>query len=599
MLSQSQEEMILNLETDLRESQTAVEERDKDIENIHKTHKKSKEDEASTIQAMHSQMAELQTELQVLRSVTKAQGETPRSQDDTDGGRGLDEQRGHELSERSDRASTPRDLGPLSKSEHSYTPGGFAVTDQEDSGHQSFGQQSRDPQFSPEGQSLSPRQLRPYAVQVIAEDMQRTEASQAHISPSGSGVVNICQDHRSSSGSRSGSRPGSAHTASSRGSSRRESPHTVGTQDFIAQAYSPPTRDSPRSHSSLRSESLHDQMSPVRSSPVEAQYEQSAEGHRSPSRSSPERLDQIGEGSRSLITRSPNGNKRSSGSSSPRSGKSDHRGDSIALMRSPAFDIDGEDADRLNQQSVAAERQTVGASFTIDEDRQVYQAGTQSGSSEIERYVNQNAQLFDRDGNIRPRYSQGTESRTGQDISRAGVTSPETERAQYLQQHPSEGQEALHSRSQTSQGQGVGPGEPSSSEAERYIQQLRRELLITKTALMQIQRGERLDQDDIAPVDLEGIGLEDRSNVGQTTTALLEQRDNVTDRGELRYDTLPSEENLNQLKRKLERAEEEIQLFRSSSNLSARDFVQASLLLFLWFSFSFCKSKMVIGCTDV
>jgi hypothetical protein len=143
----------------------------------------------------------------------------------------------------------------------------------------------------------------------------------------------------------------------------------------------------------------------------------------------------------------------------------------------------------------------------------------------------------------------------------------------------------------------MGAGEGSASEADRYIQQLRRELLITKTALMQIQRGERLDEEDISPVDLEEIEIEDRSNIGRVDRALLTQPDRVTDHDELSYGTLPSEENLNRLKRKLERAEEEIQLFRSSSNLSARDFVQASLLCFLANITVF--SFLVIGCTSV
>lgn len=569
----------MTLETDLRESRAAVEDREKEIDNIHQSYKTSKDNEADTIQAMHNQISDLQKELEELRSVTKAHGQMSRSHDDEDREVSPYDQNGRQISgaEPSERVpqSDERTRQHRKSPDQVYTPGGqtfdqhsqLAADDQEDSGHQSFDPQYRGPQFSPEGQSLSPRQLGSYVVDPLAEEIQRSEAVQSYRTPTGSrpGSAESERVHSSACHSRTGSAhsvssPAGSKKGSSRGSSRQESPHTVGTQDGITQAYSPPTRDSPLSQSSHKGEGLHTHKSSAGSSPVQGsegqsrilpqsltdQYQQGLERQPSPVRS--QASDKLDQGQRSL----------------PR--------------RTQPMDGNGQEHDGFDEQMFPVERQTVGSSFSIDEERQVYQAKPRSAYSESERYVDDDGSLYDRDGNIRPRFSQVLEGQSGQDQRSGQAERPEQddERAHYQRQHPSEGQEAPASRLPLAEGQGQSEGQVS-TEAERYIQQLRRELLITKTALMQIQRGERLDNDGIPPSDLDDMGTEGRSDIGQGDTGFRSTEGDRNAR-EMRYDIIPSEESLNELKRKLERAEEELELYRSSSDISARDFVQASLI---------------------
>lgn len=681
LLPQNQEEVILTLGSDLGEARTTVQDREKEIDNIHQSHKQAKDDEADTIQAMHDQMAVLQRELQELRTATKAQGQQSRSHDDEGRERSPYDQNGRQVSgyeqsyrdQRSDeslgeigrRRSPDQVASPAGQTFDQYSR--IIMDEQEDSGHQSFDHPNRGPDYSSEGHSLSPRQLRPIDEAFIGE-IQRSETSQVYRTPIGScpgsgshpGSTHMepagHQAHRSPSGSRSGSvhsgsSPTGSQHGSSRGSSRHDSPHSVGMQDGATQAYSPPTRDGPHTQSSHRSEDAQDARSSTRSPPsarvTESQRSPSrTQGHphqfeervanqgsslrgsptetlTSPSRTSthghPDQFDQRGEGQRSSVTRSPtetqrlpsrpstefNQNaegqrsslkgsptesKRSSSRSSPAQGQYEQRdeGRRSSPQRSPSFDLISETADRMGHQRPPVERQGVGASFSIDDDRQIYQARPQLSYDESERYVGEDGQLYDRDGNIRPRYSHAVEGQHGHGHSRQGHPgqSDADERAQYQRQHPSEGRESPVHRlqrvqeesSSQNEGQVQSEGQGMSTEAERYIQQLRRELLITKTALMQIQRGERLDDDDITTEELVAIETESRSARGQGDMRYHTQPDRRRDTDETRYNMISSEENLNRVRRKLEKAEEELTLFRTSSNLSARDFVQASLI---------------------
>lgn len=113
-----------------------------------------------------------------------------------------------------------------------------------------------------------------------------------------------------------------------------------------------------------------------------------------------------------------------------------------------------------------------------------------------------------------------------------------------------------------------------SEEAERHIQQLRRELLIAKTALMQIQRGEGFDRER-SPVEEEAQALVQEvmsksQNVRQQETMPGQQ----PSRARVRFEQLPDLEDIPQLQAELKRTREELDLYRTSSSLSARDFVQ-------------------------
>lgn len=638
LLPQNQEEVILTLGSDLGEARTTVHDREKEIDNIHQSHKQAKDDEADTIQAMHGQISELQRELQEIRSATKAQGQQSRLHDDEGRERSPYDQNGRQVSgyEQSFRDHrSDESIGEIGRRRSPYevtSPAGqtfdqhsrITMDEQEDSGHQSFDHPSRGPDYSSEGHSLSPRQLRPID-EAFIDEIQRSETSQVYRTLTGSrpgsgshlGSTHMepagDQAHRSPSGSRSGSvhsgsSPTSSQHGSSRGSSRHDSPHSVGIQDGATLAYSPPTRDGPHSQSSHRSEDAQGVGSSTRSPPSA----HVAESQRSPSRTSvqghPDQFDQRGEdqrsslrgsptetqrlpnrtetqfdlnaeGQRLSIKGSPTESRRSSSRSSPAQGQYEQRdeGQRSSPQRSPPFDAISETSDRIGHQRLPVERQGVGASFSIDEDRQIYQTRSQLSYDESERYVGEDGQLYDRDGNIRPRYSQVTEghSRQGQP-----GRSDADERAQYQRQHRSEGRESPGHRSQRVQEESSSQveGQGLSTEADRYIQQLRRELLITKTALMQIQRGERLDEDDITTEERVAIETESRSDRGQGDLMYHAQPDRRRDADDTRYDMISSEENLNRLRRRLEKAEEELTLFRTSSNLSARDFVQASLI---------------------
>ncbi|KAK3603155.1 hypothetical protein CHS0354_042986 [Potamilus streckersoni] len=91
-------------------------------------------------------------------------------------------------------------------------------------------------------------------------------------------------------------------------------------------------------------------------------------------------------------------------------------------------------------------------------------------------------------------------------------------------------------------------------ETEKQMQQLRRELLIAKTALKQLQKGS----------DLEG----DQETVEDEVTKqiALEARENVS--------WLSEEDERSRLLEKLEQIKTELELFRSTSNMTAKDFVQ-------------------------
>ena len=117
-----------------------------------------------------------------------------------------------------------------------------------------------------------------------------------------------------------------------------------------------------------------------------------------------------------------------------------------------------------------------------------------------------------------------------------------------------------------------GAREGISDEAEKHLQQLRRELLIAKTALIQIQRGEGFDRER-SPVEEEAQAL-----VQEVMLRPQEVRQQETlpgqQQGRGRFEQLSDLEEVTQLRAELKRTCEELELFRNSSSLSAQDFVQ-------------------------
>ena len=160
-----------------------------------------------------------------------------------------------------------------------------------------------------------------------------------------------------------------------------------------------------------------------------------------------------------------------------------------------------------------------------------------------------------------------------------------------LQEELQEARAAVKASDPRVRGQGQGQGEGQSDqqgqesattaarqgisdEAEKHIQQLRRELLIAKTALIQIQRGEGFERGR-SPVEDEAQAL-----VQEVMSRPQEVRLQETLPGQrpshahVRFEQLPDYDDVPQLQAELHRTREELELFRNSSNLSARDFVQ-------------------------
>ena len=278
---------------------------------------------------------------------------------------------------------------------------------------------------------------------------------------------------------------------------------------------------------------------------------------------------------------------------------------------------DGDDRQRHARRSPPQDRNG-SALFTLEGDKLVYEARPEISYDATERYVGEDGQLYDRGGNIRPRYAQSIESQSSQGQTvctprspARSTTSPEegfrqheqpifqdeesrvlarqsqeafSEMLPRLPEHEMTEGQAVSERSYRGHDEGEqGEGQESSAEADRTISQLRRELLITRTALLQIQKGERLDMDhDEADLDLRDIS---RPHSVTMETSLDQGRGDMiyesgrasSSRAEVRYQTIPDEADMNTLRRKLDRTQEELELFRTSSNLSARDFVQASV----------------------
>ena len=130
------------------------------------------------------------------------------------------------------------------------------------------------------------------------------------------------------------------------------------------------------------------------------------------------------------------------------------------------------------------------------------------------------------------------------------------------------------------QGQEGVAREGISEEADRHLQQLRRELLIAKTALMQIQRGESFDRER-SPVEEEAQALVQEVMSRPQEVRLQETLPGQQPSGgRVRFEHLSDLEDVSQLQAELQRTREELELFRNSSSLSARDFVQVTLLLY-------------------
>ncbi|KAL4221886.1 A-kinase anchor protein 9 [Mactra antiquata] len=465
---QNQEELIVSLRSELSQSQSTIDEQRKDIENIEQSHKELMDNNVETVR-------ELRSELAVYRSAAEERERRSASHinDDNNADRevspfdqnGRHVAGGESVTNSNKRSNVSGYTDGRSPSADLYGGGDGTIDDvskltvgdnQEDSGHQSFDPSGRDPQFSPEGQSLSPRQLRPYVAETVEEVMisKDTDPSFSAIPSSKIGDIE-----------------------------KRDSP-----------LHSPPTRDgsvhsSPKSTTSKKSEASNT----GKISPTEQIEGDGTTG----SRYSP--TVETGRITAQSYT-------------------------SLSHPQETAASTSGEDNVRQSQDQ------------PISDDR-LSNAGRLS---------------YDRDDNIRPHYSHSVE---------AGLDQGQTTASPDLARSPGEGQ-------------------GMSTEAERYIQQLRRELLITKTALMQIQRGERLEDDVATPDD----DVDRTENVPTSRSDRGEGYTSRSDRGQgdvrhpdedgAIYEPIESEENLNRLKKLLEKAEEELTLYRSSSTLSARDFVQ-------------------------
>ncbi|WAQ94515.1 PCNT-like protein [Mya arenaria] len=186
---QNQEEVIISLETNLNEARTAVQERDTEISDIHHLASETRSQEAETVSAMHSQITNLQREVEELRALTKLKkfssegsetGQSPRSGGSQ--GRRPSPTDGADFRSSPDVSLLPGDATRRASDESFRTEGQTfleavqTMQDQEDSGHQSFepsGTRERSllRSESPEGQSLSPRQLRPQEVEILQREV--------------------------------------------------------------------------------------------------------------------------------------------------------------------------------------------------------------------------------------------------------------------------------------------------------------------------------------------------------------------------------------------------------------------------------------------
>ena len=511
---------------------------------------------------MHSQISQLQVELEEVRTLSKRQGLEPDLLQSGEGGlESITEEAVRQALAAGIRQS-PTDgadfVTPDSRQETLAEMGGERLTD-----------------FAPEGQSLSPRQLRPHVVdRADVEFLRRTDSPQAYTATCASPPTRDRPADQRSTGSQ-------ASQGHSRSSSKRTSP--VEVEELLQSLISHETR----SQEGVRSPDLS-QGSPrdIHKSLREDKQGSQDDGPRTPTRSqrspvqipmSPSELHKALREGRRPSNESHRSSSESHKSDGHRSPTDRQQRPSSGKRGSPRGQ--GSPASQGERGSPSARAEQSGT-FTLDSERLVYNP-TPQGYSEAERYIGEDGQLYDRDGNIRPRYTISSEGH-----------------------HADQGQVHTSPREQ-SQGQTqVGhipladqSGEPEthglSTEAERYIQQLRRELLITKTALMQIQKGERFDQgegeDDHETHDLDPrvtdevsprahtVDLASRSELaylaGQGDTGFSSAQ---TQRSRVDYEEMTVDGDLQQVQRQLEQAREELELFRTSSNLSARDFVQAS-----------------------
>ena len=488
--------------SDLQDARGAINEREKEIEEIQARNVQMRRDEADTVEAMHNQIAQLQRELEELRSATKGQGhQGPRSVDRDESP--FDQNGRTPSSARSvHREGLSPENADLAEG-HTYRPlHGSPSFD--DSGHQSYGPSSRhesgigpgrqSPPSSQQGMKCSPPPDRPDDGDddYPQGQGQRLYSVQRSVVHSPGTVQEPGVDDEQGQRLRQG---------------QTGSPGQIGaTHDLYQQRPGTQASGSPRQESPLdrEQESMYESQVPSTYIPVfEARQ----------------------------------GNQQN--------GREAHL------------------AARSDQQR------------TQDE-------------------------AFDRDGNLRPRYSRSVESLPGQHVD--GVDAHRKTRSPEFQADGSYHTSAdvqrisveransrIPSQQECFSNQGQGQRLVSESsvpvglspDTEKYIQQMRRELLITKTALMQIQRGERLDR-EIMPdeTDLDQTVLLDAQRLPEGASPRQQQqrqyRSQPTDQY---YSSLPDNEEIIRLRQEVLKLEEQLELYRSTSNLSARDFVQASLAI--------------------
>ncbi|XP_052799016.1 A-kinase anchor protein 9-like isoform X3 [Mya arenaria] len=580
---QNQEEVIISLETNLNEARTAVQERDTEISDIHHLASETHSQEAETVSAMHSQISNLQIEVEELRALTKLKkfssegsetGQSHRSGESQ--GRRPSPTDGADFRSSPDVSLLPGDATRRASDESFRTEGQTfleavqTMQDQEDSGHQSFepsGTRERSllRSESPEGQSLSPRQLRPQEVEILQREVVPAYMAASPSPPTRDGpeyqMVTQTSEARSRSSLKSSS-PVDAEEQNGRTPSEGHSEldaqrsEDERSKQVEGQRLSPTSRISPSEiHRSLREG--HRTPSEGHRTPTEGN-KTPTEGHMSPSefhKALRQGRKSSSESHRSDGHRSPSDSQgHSSRKSSPRDGNS-------TLVGQRSSPSQRSNSSRRSSNGRTAEVGT----FTLDTENLVYNVpSSQQGAGESERYIGEDGQLYDRDGNLRPRYSQPTEVQHG-------VQSQSEDQSSQRDQVLPEAAQSL------------------SSEAEKYIQQLRRELLITKTALMQIQRGERFDGGEPP----EGRDLEVADEVSPRLYPVAMETQRVLDQGqgdfritsapsqqaELRYEPLSDDLDLTSVRQRLEKAQEELDLYRTSTNLSARDFVQKVMSL--------------------
>ena len=98
-------------------------------------------------------------------------------------------------------------------------------------------------------------------------------------------------------------------------------------------------------------------------------------------------------------------------------------------------------------------------------------------------------------------------------------------------------------------------------------------MLIAKTALIQIQRGEGFDRER-SPVEEEAQALVQEVMSRQQEVQQETLPGQQPSRAHVRFEQLPDLQDVPQLQAELQRTREELELYRNSSSLSARDFVQ-------------------------